>query len=72
MKQKLWNSIEEEMKFYKQEASRLVKISKAMDEGIYEGMSAENCWSRACAISNGEVTYYSSGNSDHDIPIEEF
>jgi len=27
---------------------------------------------RACAISNGEVTYYSSRSSDHDTPIEEF
>lgn len=72
MKQKPWNNIEEEIKFYKGEADRLRKISEAMDEGIWEGMNAENCWSRACAISNGEVTYYSSRSSDHDTPIEEF
>ena len=41
----------------KEKSDKLWNISKAMDKGIEEGMDAESCWARACAIANGEKTY---------------
>ena len=55
-----------------QQLNRLWEISNAMEEGIDEGMDAESCWSRACAIGNGEDTYTTMHPFDDEKSVDEF
>tara|TARA_R110001592_G_scaffold329539_1_gene611382 strand:+ start:379 stop:543 length:165 start_codon:yes stop_codon:yes gene_type:complete len=50
----LENKIKTLAKELKEKSDKLWNISKAMEEGIEEGMDAEDCWSRACAIANNK------------------
>jgi len=56
----------------KQARNRAWEISEAMEEGIEEGMDAESCWARACAIADGEDTYSTMSPFDDEKSVDEF
>jgi len=56
----------------KQARNRSWEISEAMEEGIEEGMDAESCWARACAIADGEDTYSTMSPFDDEKSVDEF
>ena len=69
---KLEDEIETITKELKEKSDKLWNISKAMDKGIEEGMDAESCWARACAIANGEKTYTTMWEMDGERSVDDY